>query len=461
MLWIFRDQFGKFKIGKWTLAEAGLDLTGTMGPEKPLEVTVKPFVGQLLKPGVTEEIRKRTQAEREMAEKLASAGAAGSPVARKVLRAPGDDPPPGDPAAGGAAPPAGGGAAAPPAGGGEAAPPAAADAAPPTASRPSRSGPRARPRRPALRHPLRRRTTPPSPQIAGVEPGGAAAGGGGGAARSRSRANRRSRSRCRPPATSPRCSVAPARKVTTAHAVISDWTDPFATLEAMKNGPWAEEAANTDDPGMFGLPDKVTTLEFRQWVDYEHNRLREERGELVNIKDGPRWWSLIPGQAPNSGTEPASSLELCDALLRWTDPQPLTRLMELEPAGETEGSAQALLITATARGDNAIAGEIAPLGWSADRWELDRRRRARHPARARPHLSATSRSARSRRRQSNLTSRSTTHSSHPLPEFDRATRAGTNTTSATHGRGPQGVAGEVKDVGRNRPFDRDHHHHWR
>ena len=31
---------------------------------------------------------------------------------------------------------------------------------------------------------------------------------------------------------------------------------------------------------------------------------------------------------------------------------------------------KALLVTATARGDNAIAGEIAPLGWSADRWEL-------------------------------------------------------------------------------------------
>ena len=56
-------------------------------------------------------------------------------------------------------------------------------------------------------------------------------------------------------------------RVRTAHAVIRDWTDPFATLEAMKNGPWAEEAANTDDPGMFGLPDEPTTLEFRQWVD--------------------------------------------------------------------------------------------------------------------------------------------------------------------------------------------------
>ena len=156
-------------------------------------------------------------------------------------------------------------------------------------------------------------------------------------------------------------------RVKTAHAVISDWTDPFATLEAMKNGPWAEEAANTDDPGMFGLPDKPTTLELRQWVDYEHNRLREERGQVVNIKAGPNWWSVVAGMAPNSGTEPASSLELCDALLRWTDPQPLTRLMELEAAGEND---RGLLVTATARGENGYAGELAPLGWGADRWEL-------------------------------------------------------------------------------------------
>ena len=160
-------------------------------------------------------------------------------------------------------------------------------------------------------------------------------------------------------------------RVKTAHAEIRDWTDPFATLESMKNGPWADAVADATDPGMFGLPDKPTTLELRQWVDYEHNRLREERGQLVNIKDGPRWWSLIGGQAANAGTEPASSLELCDALLRWTDPQPLTRLMDLEPNGETEAlGRKALLVTATARPDNAIAGEIAPLGWSADRWEL-------------------------------------------------------------------------------------------
>ncbi len=203
VLWIFRDQFGKFKIGKWTLAEAGLDLTGTLGPEKPLTVDVKPWVGTLLKPGVTEEIRKRTQAEREMAEKLAAAGAAGSPVARKVMRAPGDDPPPDDPAAGGGAAP----------------PPAAARVHPtrvarlrrPPARRPSRPAPKApHPRRrPALRR-LRRQTTPTSPRSP-VSSRAARRLAAAGPPPSPSRAIRRSRNRCRPPATSPRCSGAPAR----------------------------------------------------------------------------------------------------------------------------------------------------------------------------------------------------------------------------------------------------------
>jgi hypothetical protein len=159
-------------------------------------------------------------------------------------------------------------------------------------------------------------------------------------------------------------------RVKTAHALLRDWTDPFATLESMKNGPWADAVADATDPGMFGLPDAPTAIEVRQWVDYERNRLREERGDVVNVKNGPRWWSVAPGIS-NSGSEPASSLELCAALLRWTDPQPLTRLMELEPAGETAAlGRKALLVIATARPDNAIAAEIAPLGWSADRWEL-------------------------------------------------------------------------------------------
>ena len=172
VLWIFRDQFGKFKIGKWTLAEAGLDLTGTLGPEKPLSVNVKPWVGQLLKPGVTEEIRKRTQAEREMAEKLAQAGAAGSPVARKLLRAPGDDPPPDDPAAG--APTADGGAAAPPAGG-EAAPAGGAQAEPagPEGAAPAAPGG-------AQPGPAAAASNAQLAAIAGVEQGPAPVGGGAG-----------------------------------------------------------------------------------------------------------------------------------------------------------------------------------------------------------------------------------------------------------------------------------------
>jgi hypothetical protein len=45
--------------------------------------------------------------------------------------------------------------------------------------------------------------------------------------------------------------------------------------------------------------------------------------------------------------------------------------LELESAGETEVlGRRALLVTATARGENAYAGELAPLGWGADRWEL-------------------------------------------------------------------------------------------
>jgi hypothetical protein len=84
LLWIIRDQFGHFKIGAWTLAEAGLDVEGTLGPGKPLQVTIKPWVGKLLKPGVDKTLRARTLQEREEAEKRAQAGAAGVPVARMV-----------------------------------------------------------------------------------------------------------------------------------------------------------------------------------------------------------------------------------------------------------------------------------------------------------------------------------------------------------------------------------------
>ena len=251
-------------------------------------------------------------------------------------------------------------------------------------------------------------------------------------------------------------------RVKTAHAVIRDWTDPFATLEAMKNGPWADEVANTDDPGMFGLPDEPTTLELRQWVDYEHNRAARGARRAGQHQGRPALVEPASRARPRtSGTEPASSLELCDALLRWTDPQPLTRLMELEPDGRDRGarSQGAAGHRHRARATTRIAGEIAPLGWSADRWELDRRRRARRAAR----------DDRVRRRQAvpqgrgdvnrRLTSRSTTHYSLRLPEFDRATSGHKYTRPQQWPRPAGGAAGEVKDVGRNRSFDRYQHHH--
>jgi hypothetical protein len=80
---------------------------------------------------------------------------------------------------------------------------------------------------------------------------------------------------------------------------------------------------------MLGLPDEPTALELKQWLDLEHARAREERGQLVSAKAGPRWWRTVPGLDPASGEEPMSSIELADALTRWTDPQPLTRLMAL------------------------------------------------------------------------------------------------------------------------------------
>jgi hypothetical protein len=155
-------------------------------------------------------------------------------------------------------------------------------------------------------------------------------------------------------------------RVSTARVHLRDWTDPQATLKAWRQGPYAE-TAELDDPGLLGLPDEPTTLEARQWLDLEGQRAREERGGLILVKDGPRWWTTLP----SSGEEPASSLELADALRRWTDPQPLTRLMELEPAGETEVlGRKALRVKATARGENGYAGELAPLGWGAEHWEI-------------------------------------------------------------------------------------------
>jgi hypothetical protein len=106
VLWIYKDQFGKFKIGEWTLAEAGLKVKGKMKPGEGLTVTIDPWVGQLLKPGVTPQLRARTAEEREKAESLAQQGQSPTPVARMISRAPGDDEPPPAGGGGGAAPPA-------------------------------------------------------------------------------------------------------------------------------------------------------------------------------------------------------------------------------------------------------------------------------------------------------------------------------------------------------------------
>jgi hypothetical protein len=118
VLWVYQDQFGKFRIGEWTIAEAGLHVTGSIKPGSGLQVDLKPWVGPLVTPGFSKEIRARTQEERDRAEKIAHQGEAGiPPVARKfdarLARAP--DPPPDAPPAG---PPDGGGG-----GGGGGAPP--------------------------------------------------------------------------------------------------------------------------------------------------------------------------------------------------------------------------------------------------------------------------------------------------------------------------------------------------
>ena len=155
-------------------------------------------------------------------------------------------------------------------------------------------------------------------------------------------------------------------RVRSARVLLEDFTDPQTTLKAWRQGPYAD-TAELDNPGLLGLPKEPTTLKVGQWLDLENDRAREERGGLVLVKVGPRWWT----SESTSGEEPASTLELVDALRRWTDPQPLTRLMELEPAGETEVlGRKALLVNATARGETAYDVALAPLGWGAERWEL-------------------------------------------------------------------------------------------
>jgi hypothetical protein len=120
LLWIFEDKFGQFKIGEWTLADAGLHVKGSLKPREGLQIDIKPRIGPLLKPGISPTIRARTQEERDRAEKLAHQNEAGIPrIARKpdLRLARDEDPPPPDapptPPDGGGPPAAGASAAAP------------------------------------------------------------------------------------------------------------------------------------------------------------------------------------------------------------------------------------------------------------------------------------------------------------------------------------------------------------
>jgi hypothetical protein len=161
-----------------------------------------------------------------------------------------------------------------------------------------------------------------------------------------------------------------ATGVRTAYAVLCERQDPKATLRAWADGPWAQEAA-AGDPAAFGLPAEPFTLESRQWVDVTRGRAREERGEVVLVRDGPRWWRTAPGLGFAQGEEPESSIDAAVTLGLWVDPRPLAGLLELAPAGDATALGRpARKLTATAGGDAGYAGELAPLGWGADRWEL-------------------------------------------------------------------------------------------
>lgn len=161
-----------------------------------------------------------------------------------------------------------------------------------------------------------------------------------------------------------------ATSVRRARAVLCERQDPAATLRAWRRGPWAQEAA-AGDPAAFGLPAEPFTLESRQWVDVPEARAREQRGDLVLVRDGPRWWRSAPGIGFTEGEEPASSIDAAAILQLWVDPQPLAGLLNLEPEGETTLLGRAVTkVTASAGVGDAYAGELAPLGWGAERWEL-------------------------------------------------------------------------------------------
>jgi hypothetical protein len=156
-------------------------------------------------------------------------------------------------------------------------------------------------------------------------------------------------------------------RVRRASATLRSTDDPAATLHAWSSaGPWQAEAAQ-GDPAVFGLPPGPTVQESRQWVDRVGDRAREERGSLVLAREGTRWWRAHPGIGPEAGE---GELEVAAILDRWTDPQPLTQVLELSFAGDAQaGGRDALRVEAIPR-DDAFAAALTPLGWGAARWEL-------------------------------------------------------------------------------------------
>jgi hypothetical protein len=154
-------------------------------------------------------------------------------------------------------------------------------------------------------------------------------------------------------------------RVSSARATLRRCDDPIATLRAWSAaGPWRAEAG-AGDPAALGLPATVTTEEWREWVDRSSDRAREERGALVTARVGDRWWRTQPSVETGEG-----ALDVAATLSRWIDPQPLTRVLELSPAGEAWVLRRpALRVLATPRGDS-FAGALTPLGWGAARWEL-------------------------------------------------------------------------------------------
>lgn len=127
VLWLFKDQFGHFKIGEWDLAEGHLIAHVSAKPGEGTKVDIKPSFGKLNQPGtIMKELRARTDAEAAKAAALARKSPVQAALGRSIAARAGDEPPPAAP------PPADGQGGAPPpnAAAGPAPDPSAAAAAP-------------------------------------------------------------------------------------------------------------------------------------------------------------------------------------------------------------------------------------------------------------------------------------------------------------------------------------------